>query len=88
MQEGSILVVRIQDMWIDDEFDFYINGDRVEGVANTITVVVDGYMLIGALSMDVDVPDVDESLNIFQRIIRTIKEFFQMIGDWFRGWFD
>ena len=85
VEEGSILVVRVQDMWIDDEFDFYVNGDRVElDAANTITVVVDGYMLIGALSMDVEVPDVDESLNIFQIIARAIKEFFQWIGSWFR----
>ena len=83
VQEGSVLVIRTQDMWIDDEFDFYVNGDRVESVANTITVVVDGYMLIGALSMDVEVPDVDESLNLFQRIIRAIKNFFASIGDWF-----
>ena len=83
VQEGSVLVIRTQDMWIGDEFDFYINGERVESVANTITVVVDGYMLIGALSMDVEVPDVDESLNLFQRIIRAIKNFFGSIGDWF-----
>lgn len=88
VQEGSILVVRVQDMWIDDEFDFYVNGSKVPmDPANTITVVVDGYMLIGALSMDVPVPDVDESLNLFRRIIRAIKEFFQMIGQWFGSWF-
>jgi hypothetical protein len=74
-------------MWIDDEFDFYVNGERVDAVANTITVVVDGYMLIGALSMDVTVPDVDESLNIFQRIIRAIKNFFGNIGQWFEKLF-
>ena len=85
VQEGSILVVRVQDMWIDDEFDFYVNGSKVPmDPANTITVVVDGYMLIGALSMDVEVPDVDESLTIFQRIIRAIKEFFAWIGSWFK----
>ena len=64
--EGSVLVIRVKDLWIDDEFDFYVNGKRMESVANTITVVVDGYMLIGALSMDTDVPDVEESLNLFQ----------------------
>ena len=87
--EGSILVVRVQDMWIDDEFDFYVNGEKVPlDPANTITVVVDGYMLIGALSMDVPVPDVDESLTLFQRIIRAIKAFFQWLGEWFDGWFN
>ena len=88
VQEGSILVVRVQDMWIDDEFDFYVNGSKVPmDPANTITVVVDGYMLIGALSMDVEVPDVDESLNIFQRIIRFFKNIFADIGSWFRSLF-
>ncbi len=83
--EGSILVVRVQDMWIDDEFDFYVNGEKVPlDPANTITVVVDGYMLIGALSMDVPVPDVEESLTLFQRIIRAIKAFFQWIAGWFK----
>lgn len=68
VEEGSILVVRVQDMWIDDEFDFYVNGKRVEvDAANTITVVVDGYMLIGALSMDMEVPDVEESLSCLSR---------------------
>lgn len=86
--EGSVLVVRVQDMWIDDEFDFYVNGSKVPmDPANTITVVVDGYMLIGALSMDVEVPDVDESLNLFERIIKAITDFFKWIGDLFRKWF-
>ena len=76
-------------MWIDDEFDFYVNGSKVPmDPANTITVVVDGYMLIGALSMDVEVPDVDESLNLFQRIVRAIKNFFGNIGEWFRNLFN
>lgn len=88
VQEGSVLVVRVQDMWIDDEFDFYVNGSKVPmDTANTITVVVDGYMLIGALSMDVEVPDADESLNLFQRIIRAIKNFFGNIGEWFESLF-
>ncbi len=84
VDEGSVLVVRVQDMWIDDEFDFYVNGKRMESVANTITVVVDGYMLIGALSMDVDVPDVEESLNIFQQIIKAIKDFFDWLASLFK----
>ncbi len=78
--EGSILVVRVQDMWIDDNFTFYVNGDKVKpDAANTITVVVDGYMLIGALSMDVEVPDVDESLSLFEKILNAIKDFFRWL---------
>ncbi len=86
VEEGSILVVRVQDMWIDDEFDFYVNGKKVPlDPANTITVVVDGYMLIGALSMDVPVPDAEESLNLFQRLLKAITDFFAMIKSWFTG---
>ncbi len=84
VEEGSILVVRVQDMWIDDEFDFYVNGSKVPmDPANTITVVVDGYMLIGALSMDVEVPDVEESLTIFEKI----SNFFAKIINWFKDLF-
>ncbi len=83
--EGSILVVRVQDLWIDDEFDFYVNGKKVPlDPANTITVVVDGYMLIGALSMDVEVPDVEEARNLFQIIMKALKDFW----DWFIGLFE
>ncbi len=84
--EGSVLVVRVQDLWIDDEFDFYVNGKKVPlDPANTITVVVDGYMLIGALSMDVPVPDVEESVSLFRRLLNAIAEFFRMIANWFKG---
>ncbi len=84
VDEGSILVVRVQDLWIDDEFDFYVNGKKVPvDPANTITVVVDGYMLIGALSMDTEVPDVEEALNLFQKIIKAFKDFW----DWITGLF-
>ena len=85
VMEGSILVVRVQDMWIDDEFDFYVNGKKVPmDPANTITVVVDGYMLIGALSMDVEVPDVKESLNIFEWIEKAFEEFVAWLRSLFR----
>ncbi len=85
VDEGSVLVVRVQDMWIDDEFDFYVNGKKVPlDPANTITVVVDGYMLIGALSMDVEVPDVEESLTLFEKIIKAIKDFFEMLFGWMK----
>ena len=84
VDEGSILVVRVQDMWIDDEFTFYVNGKKVPmDPANTITVVVDGYMLIGALSMDVEVPDVEESLTLLDKI----KNFFVDVINWFKNLF-
>ena len=85
VEEGSVLVVRVQDMWIDDEFDFYVNGHRMEtDPGNTITVVVNGYMLIGALSMDVTVPDVEESITILQQIIN----FFKAIVEWVKNLFN
>lgn len=83
--EGSIIVVRVQDMWIDDDFTFYVNGRKVEkDPANTITLVVDGYMLIGALSMDFDVPDIEQSLNWFQKLIKAIGDFFSWLFGLFK----
>lgn len=84
VDEGSVLVIRVQDLWIDDEFDFYVNGKKVPlDPANTITVVVDGYMLIGALSMDVPVPDAEESVSLLQKLLNAIRDFFAMIKSWF-----
>ncbi len=85
VQNGSILVIRVQDMWINDEFDFYVNGKKVKtDAANTITVKVEGYMLIGALSMDIEVPDVEESLSLLEKLIHAIKAFFDFIFNLFR----
>ena len=84
IEHGSVLVIRVQDMWINDEFDFYVNGDRRPvDENNTITVVVEGYMLIGALSMDVVVPDPEESLTLFERLVIAIKAFFAKIAEFF-----
>lgn len=78
-------MIRIQDMWIDDDFDFYVNGTKVEPpAANTITVTVNGFMLIGALSMDVDVPDIEESLNLLEKLIRFLKGIFDWIVNLFK----
>lgn len=85
VEEGSVLVVRVQDMWIDDEFDFYVNGKKVPmDPANTITVVVDGYMLIGALSMDAEVPDVEESLSLLDKIRKAFTDFINWIKSLFQ----
>ena len=58
-----------------------VNGNAVKpDENNAIKLTVDGYMLIGAIGIDPDVdfevPDVEESLNWFQRIIKAIKDFF------------
>ena len=41
-------------------------------------------MLIGALGFDFEVPDVEESLNWFQKIIKAIKDFFNKIFGWMK----
>ena len=47
-----------------------------------------GGNVIGAIGIDPDidfeVPDVEESLNWFQKIIKAIKDFFAWIGSWFK----
>ncbi len=80
VEKGSVIVVRVQDMWINDDFTFYVNGKKVEkDSANCITLTVDGYMLIGALSMDTDVPDIEESVSLLQKLINFIKALFNWI---------
>ena len=67
-------------------FTFYINGKAVTPDENGyVRVTVDGYMLIGALGIpEVEIPDAEESLNLFQRIVKAIKDFFDWIASWFR----
>ena len=68
-----------------ESFTFYVNGDAVKPDENgCITVTVHGYMLIGALSMDVEVPDVEESISLIEESINTIKAFFGMIAKMFK----
>ena len=80
VKQGTQLIIAAGDL-MGDAFTFYVNGNAVKPDENSsITVTVDGYMLIGALGIDPDidfaVPDVEESLNWFQRIIKAIKDFF------------
>ena len=80
VKQGTQLIIAAGDL-MGDNFTFYVNGNAVKPDENSsITVTVDGYMLIGALGIDPDVdfevPDVEESLNWFQRIIKAIKDFF------------
>jgi hypothetical protein len=75
---GSEIIVKA-DNPKNGAFTFYVNGDAVKPDENgEIRVVVDGAVLIGALALEVDfeVPDTEESLNWFQRIIKAIKDFF------------
>ena len=85
---GTEIIIRAGDI-MGDSFTFYVNGNAVKPDENNeIKLTVNGYMLIGAIGIDPDidfeVPDVEESLNWFQRLIKSIKDFFAKIGSWFK----
>ena len=72
-----------------DTFTFYVNGEKYYPDENgQLVITVNGYMLIGALSVvpeiDFEVPDAEESLNWFQKIIKAIKDFFEMLFGWMK----
>ncbi len=80
VKNGTELIIKAGDI-LGDSFTFYVNGDAVKpNDDGEIRVTVKGYMLIGAIGIDPDidleVPDVDESLNWFQKLIKAIKDFF------------
>lgn len=82
--EGTEMIIKANDTF-GDPFTFYVNGEAVTPDEDGyIRVVVDGYMLIGALGIPVVAPDAEESLNFFQQIIKAIKDFFNMIAEWFK----
>ena len=82
--EGTELIIRANDVF-GDPFTFYINGKAVSPDENGyVRVTVDEYMLIGAMGIPVVAPDAEESLNLFQRIIKAFKDFFAWIGSWFK----
>lgn len=73
---GTQIIVQVGDL-MGDAFTFYVNGQAVKPDENgNLVITVDGYMLIGALGYKVEVPDVEESLNWFQKLIKAIKDFF------------
>lgn len=76
VKQGTQLIISVGDV-MGDGFVFYVNGDKVYPDENgNLVVTVNSYMLIGALSVDFEVPDPEESLNWFQKIIKAIKDFF------------
>ena len=83
VKNGTEIIIKAGDI-MGDSFTYYVNGDAVKPDENgEIRVTVKGYMLIGAIGIDPDidfeVPDAEESLNWFQRIIKAIKDFFAKI---------
>ena len=88
VKHGTEIIVRVGDL-IGDSFVFYINGEKHRPDENgQLVITVNGYMLIGAIGIDPDVdfevPDVEESLNWFQKIIKAIKDFFDKLFGWMK----
>ncbi len=82
VEEGTQLIIKVGDL-MGDAFTFYVNGQAVEPDENgNLVITVEGYMLIGALGYKFEVPDIEESLNWFQRLIKAIKDFFARIFGW------
>ena len=80
VDHGTQLIIKVGDI-MGDSFVFYVNGEKHQPDENgQLIITVNGYMLIGALSVvpeiDFEVPDAEESLNWFQKIIKAIKDFF------------
>ncbi len=80
VDHGTQLIIKVGDL-MGDSFVFYVNGEKHHPDENgQLVITVNGYVLIGAISVvpeiDFEVPDVEESLNWFQKIIKAIKDFF------------
>ena len=84
VEHGSEIIIKANDV-LGDPFTFYINGTAVKPDENGyVRIVVDKYILVGALGIPVEAPDVEESLNLFQRFIKAIKDFFAKIANLFK----
>ncbi len=85
VEKGTELIIKANDVF-GDPFTFYINGEAVKPDKDGyVRVVVDRFMLIGALGIPVTAPDVEESLNLIQQLIKLIKELFAMIASLFNS---
>lgn len=82
--EGTQLIIKVGDL-MGDNFTFYVNEKAIDPDEDgNLVVTVKGYMLIRALGYKIVVPDIEESLNWFQKLIKAIKDFFAMIDSWFK----
>ncbi len=83
IEEGTELIIKAVDIF-GDPFTFYVNGKAAKPDENGyIRVKVEDYVLIGALGIPLPAPDAEESLNLFQKIIKGLKDFFELIKSWF-----
>ena len=84
VEKGTVMLVRANDIF-GDPFTFYINGKSYTPDENGyVSIVVDQYLLIGALGIPVTAPDAEESLNFFEKIIKAFKDFFAKIAAFFK----
>ena len=84
VKHGSEVIIRANDVF-GDPFTFYINGKAVTPDENGyVRVVLDDFVLVGALGIPVIAPDGYEALNWFQQIIQAIRDFFAKIASWFK----
>ncbi len=84
VEHGTEVIIKARDM-VGDPFTFYVNGTAMDPDEDGyIRVVADKYLLIGALGIPVEAPDVEESVSLFQRFINAIKAFFEKIANLFK----
>jgi hypothetical protein len=88
VEHGTEIIVKVGDL-SSNSFTFYVNGEKHHPDENgQLVITVNGYMLIGAIGIDPDVdfevPDVEESLNWLQKLIKAIKDFFNKIFGWMK----
>ena len=84
VEHGTEIIIKARDL-VGDPFTFYVNGTAVKPDENGyIRILVDRYLLIGALGIPVEAPDVEESMSLIERFIKAIKDFFNMIASWFK----
>ena len=82
--KGTEIIVKANDVF-GDPFTFYINGEAAKPDENGyVRILVDKFILIGALGIPVVAPDAEESLNFIQQLIKLIKDFFAKIASWFK----
>lgn len=84
VEKGTEIIVKAVDVF-GDPFTFYVNGEAMTPDENGyVHILVDRFILIGALGIPVVAPDAEESMSLIQQIIQKIKEFFAKIAEFFK----